>query len=59
MASAHGLTSLWPVLIARPVCKDHLSAEILRQLNRFRDHLNDLFGTPDTLAIPDGPGDRP
>lgn len=59
VASARGLTTLWPVLIARPVCKDHLSAEIVRQLNRFRDHLNDLFGTPDTPAVPDGPGNRP
>lgn len=59
VASARGLTTLWPVLIARPVCKDHLSAEIVRQLNRFRDHLNDLFGTPDSPAIPNGPGGQP
>ncbi|WP_095204694.1 integrase [Mesorhizobium carmichaelinearum] len=59
VASARGLETLWPVLIARPVCKDHLSAEIVRQLNRFRDHLNDLFGTPGMPAIPNGPGDQP
>lgn len=59
VASARGLETLWPVLIARPVCKDHLSAEIVRQLNRFRDHLNDLFGTPSVPAIPNGPGDQP
>lgn len=59
VASARGLTTLWPVLIARPVCKDHLSAEIVRQLNRFRDHQNDLFGTPDSPAIPNGPGGQP
>ncbi|WQO70639.1 integrase (plasmid) [Sinorhizobium medicae] len=58
-ASVRGLTTLWPVLLARPVCKDHLSAEIVRQLNSFRDHLNDLFGTPDTPAVPNGPGDQP
>lgn len=58
-ASARGLTTLWPVLAAKTACKDHLSAEIVRQLNHFRDHLNDLFGTPDTLAVPNGPGDRP
>lgn len=58
-ASARGLTTLWPVLIARSVSKDHLSAEIVRQLNRFRDHLNDLFGTPDMPAVPNGPGDQP
>jgi len=54
-ASARGLMTLWPVLAAKSVCKDHLSAEIVRQLNRFRDHLNDLFGTCDQPAIPDGP----
>lgn len=59
VASARGLTTLWPVLIARPVCKDHLSAEIVRQLNRFRDHLNDLFGTPEEPAVPNGPGGQP
>mgnify|MGYP001413993366 CR=1 FL=1 len=59
VASARGLETLWPVLIARPVCKDHLSAEIVRQLNRFRDHLNDLFSTPGIPAIPNGPGDQP
>jgi len=59
VASARGLTTLWPVLIARSVCKDHLSAEIVRQLNHFRDHLNDLFGTPDTPAVPNGRGGQP
>lgn len=59
VASARGLETLWPVLIARPICKDHLSAEIVRQLNRFRDHLNDLFGTPAKPAIPNGPDDQP
>jgi hypothetical protein len=58
-ASARDLTTLWPVLAAKPVCKDHLSAEIVRQLNRFHDHLNGLFSTPDTPAIPNGPGDQP
>lgn len=59
VASARGLATLWPVLIARSVCKDHLSAEIVRQLNHFRDHLNSLFGTPDSPAIPTGPGGQP
>ncbi|PZR83282.1 MAG: integrase [Stutzerimonas stutzeri] len=58
-ASARGLATLWPVLAAKSVCKDHLSAEIVRQLNRFRDHLNDLFGTPDMPAVPNGPNDQP
>ena len=58
-ASARGLTTLWPVLAVKYASKDHLSAEIVRQLNRFRDHLNGLFDTPDTPAIPNGPGDQP
>ncbi|MFQ3455818.1 hypothetical protein PMN64_21250 [Bradyrhizobium sp. UFLA01-814] len=29
-ATARGLTTLWPVLAAKSVCKDHLSAEIVR-----------------------------
>lgn len=57
--SARGLTTLWPVLAAKSVCKDHLSAEVVRQLNLFRDHLNDLFGTSDAPAIPDGPSGQP
>ena len=58
-ASARDLTTLWPVLAAKSYCKDHLSAEIVRQLNRFRDHLNDLFGTPERPAIPNRPGGQP
>ncbi|WP_054313310.1 hypothetical protein [Mesorhizobium sp. 1M-11] len=58
-ASARGLTTLWPVLAVKSVCKDHLSAEIVRQLNHFRDHLNHLFGTPETPAVPNGPDDQP
>ena len=58
-ASARGLTTLWPVLAAKSVCKDYLSAEIVRQLNHFRDHLNHLFGTPDQPAIPNGPEGKP
>lgn len=58
-ASARGLTTLWPVLAGKSYCKDYLSAEIVRQLNRYRDHLNDLFGTPDAPAVPDGPDGAP
>ncbi|SIR34378.1 hypothetical protein SAMN05880590_11861 [Rhizobium sp. RU35A] len=58
-ASARGLTTLWPVLAAKSYCKDYLSAEIVRQLNRYRDHLNDLFGTPDAPAVPNGPDGAP
>lgn len=58
-ASARGLTTLWPVLAAKPVCKDHLSSEIVRQLNLYRDHLNDLFSMAEDPAIPDGPEGKP
>ncbi|MGB3833292.1 MAG: hypothetical protein WA975_15690 [Mesorhizobium sp.] len=58
-ASARGLTTLWPVLAGKSYCKDHLSAEIVRQLNHFRDHLNNLFSTSGVPAIPNGPGDQP
>ena len=58
-ASARGLTTLWPVLAAKSVCKDHLSAEIVRQLNLYRDHLNDLFGTVNEPVIPNSPEGKP
>jgi hypothetical protein len=58
-ASARGLTTLWPVLATKSYCKDHLSAEIVRQLNRYRDHLNELFGTPEAPAVPNGPDGAP
>ncbi|MGY8632628.1 integrase [Bradyrhizobium sp. 14AA] len=58
-ATARGLTTLWPVLAAKSVCKDHLSAEIVRQLNLFRDHLNKLFGTVNELVIPTSPEGKP
>lgn len=58
-ASASALTTLWPVLAAKSVCKDHLSAEIVRQLNRYRDHLNELFGTVDDTVIPNDPEGKP
>lgn len=54
-ASARGLTTLWPVLAAKSVCKDHLSAEIVRQLNLYRDHLNELFGTANEPIVPNLP----
>lgn len=39
--------------------KDHVSAEIVRQLNVYRDHLNALFGTAERPIIPAGPDDVP
>lgn len=58
-ASARGLTTLWPVLAAKSVCKDHLSAEIVRQLNLYRDHLNGLFGTASEPVIPNSGEGKP
>lgn len=58
-ATARGLTTLWPVLAAKSVCKDHLSAEIVRQLNLYRDHLNKLFGTVKEPVIPNSPEGKP
>ncbi len=58
-ASARGLTTLWPVLAAKSVCKDHLSAEIVRQLNLYRDHLNELFGTVTEPVIPNSAEGKP
>ncbi|QPB24243.1 integrase [Rhizobium sp. 007] len=59
MAAARGLTTLWPVLAGKSYCKDHLSAEIVRQLNGYRDHLNDLFGAAENPVVPDGPEGAP
>src|SRR3546814_3309117 len=44
------------------VCSSDLylcTAEIVRQLNRFRDHLNDHFGSAQAPVIPAGPDGRP
>jgi hypothetical protein len=58
-AAARGLDTLWPVLIVRPSCKDYLSAEIVRQLNAYREHLNTLFGTADSPTVSPGPDGKP
>jgi len=58
-ADARGLDTLWPVLSAQPRSKDYVSAEIVRQLNVYRDHLNALFGTNGEPAIPHGPSGQP
>ena len=56
---ARGTTTLWPVLALRANTKTHVSAEIVRQLNRFRDHLNEQFGSPDAPIIPPQPDGVP
>ena len=50
-----GSDTLWPVLRPGAVTKTHLSSEVVRQLNTFRDHLNTAFGSPDMPIIPPGP----
>jgi len=58
-AVARGLDTLWPVLVLKTGSKDHISAEIVRQLNVYRDHLNTLFGTADEPIIAPGPSGAP
>jgi hypothetical protein len=59
VAAARSADTLWPVLVAKVGSKDHVSAEIVRQLNAYRDHLNTLFGTDKTPIIPPGPDGLP
>ena len=54
-----GIDSLWVVLKGGAATKDHLSSEIVRTLNQFRDHLDRGYGAPDTPAIPRGTDARP
>jgi integrase len=54
-----GGDTLWRVLAERRDGKDHISAEIVRQLNAFRDYLNAQFGTPEAPIIPPGPDGKP
>ena len=58
-AQARGIETLWPVLSLKTGTKDHVSAEIVRQLNAYRDHLNALFGTDPAPVVPPGPGGVP
>jgi len=57
--AADGEDGLWRVLHPTPSSKTHLSAEIVRTLNAFRDHLNACFASPDAPIIPPGPDGRP
>lgn len=58
-SAARGTETLWPVLDLGRASKDHVSAEIVRQLNVYRDHLNALFGTADAPIVPPGPSGEP
>jgi hypothetical protein len=53
-----GGDTLWRVLSDHG-SKDHISAEIVRQLNTFRDHLNAQFGTPEAPIVPPSPDGKP
>jgi len=51
--AAHGSSTLWPVLDVKRAGKTHVSTEIVRSLNAFRNHINDELAGPDpTLSIP-------
>jgi integrase len=54
-----GGDTLWRVLDDGKSTKDHISAEIVRQLNAFRDHLNAQFGTTGVPVVPPGPDGKP
>jgi len=58
-AAAIGSDTLWPVLDRQRGSKDHISAEIVRQLNLYRDHLNMLFGSLGEPVVPCGPTGAP
>jgi hypothetical protein len=58
-AAARSTDTLWPVLVVKAGSKDYISAEIVRQLNAYRDHLNASFGIKDGPVIPPGPDGLP
>lgn len=54
-----GGDTLWRVLDDGRSHKAHISAEIVRQFNAFRDHLNAQFATPEAPIVPPGPDGEP
>jgi integrase len=54
-----GGDTLWRVLNDGRSSKMHVSAEIVRQLAAFRDHLDAQFGTPQAPIVPPGPDGKP
>ncbi len=58
-ARRSGSDTLWPVLRPNICSKPHISSEVVRQLNAFRDHLNTQFGTPDAPVVPPDPSGKP
>ncbi len=57
--AADGEDGLWRVLHPRSYSKTHISSEIVRTLNQFRDHLNAQFGSPGAPIVPPGPDGHP
>lgn len=56
---AHGTDTLWPVLDSNRAGKTHVSSEIVRSLNAFRDHINtELAGSNPVKLIPTTHKDR-
>jgi hypothetical protein len=58
-AAARGSDTLWPVLVLKTGTKAHISAEIVRQLNVYRAHLDALFGTASEPVIQPDPAGVP
>ena len=57
VTKATGTDTLWPVLAYERSNKRHISAEIVRQLNAYRDHINTI--ARDSCAILPGPDGKP
>ena len=56
---AHGTDTLWPVLDMNRAGKTHLSTEIVRSINTFRDHINaELAGNNSAELIPTTHNDK-
>ncbi len=58
-ADAYGVDTLWPVLNQAKASKPYISAEIVRQLNEFRDHANRLADGDPARVIPTEHDGRP
>ena len=53
-----GSDTLWPALRSSSG-RTHLSVDVIRHLNAFRDHLTTAFGSADMPVIPPGPDGKP
>lgn len=57
-ARSTGSDTLWPALRTSSG-RTHLSGDVIKHLNAFRDHLNTAFGSADMPVIPPGPDGKP